>query len=156
MMDLVILALAAFYFGRHFDQLDFDFSQNQENSEDELPDTIPAKFTEWTLMQEANDAKYPTDTYSLYERKYVQGDVILFTQYKIEKNGSVFRSGYREYEEAAAVYEDSIRPRTPEEQARFDEIAAAKEQETSQNQEKPAFQNPIDLSDRSRQSGGVM
>jgi len=156
MMDLVILALAAFYFGRHFDQLDFDFSQNQENPDDELPDTIPAKFTEWALMQEANDAKYPTDTYSLYERKYVQGDEILFTQYKIEKNGSTWKSGYRSYEEAAAVYEDSIRPRTPEEQARFDEVAAAKEQETSQNQEKPVYQNPIDLSDRSRQNGGVM
>ena len=180
MMDLVILGLAAFFFGRHFDQLDLDFSQNQENPDEESPSTIPAKFTEWTLVQEAQDAKSDgTVTYSLYERRYVQGDRLLFTQYKIEKNGSLFRSGYRDYPTAIEEFNEMIRPRTPEEQAQFEETLARKNFKvhtmysprgqavtvTSYDQhlalesqgythEPPA--NTMNLIDRGRQKGGVM
>ena len=111
------------------------------------------------MIQEAQDAKYPTDTVSLYVRSYVQGNETIFEQFKIERNGSVVRSGYRDYNTALAEFQELIRPRTPEEQARFDEVAAAKETADAAveqpKKERQQQDTPLTF-DRGQQSGGVM
>ncbi len=160
MMDLVILGVFAFWLGKNFDGFDFDFSQNQEEELEPTQNQDPARFTEWEKRRQEVDPKYPADTYSLWARQYKQiqegQDVVLFEQYQIRKNDSVFRSGYRDLSEAVSQYEEMIRPRTAEEQARFDEIAAAKEAENSQNQEKerPPAQ-PLTFDDYSKSRGGA-
>ncbi len=108
MMDLVILGIFAFWIGKNFDGFDFDFSQNQDSTTENPPENVPAKFTDWTMIREPPN-RYGTPC-SLWERFYKQGDVILFSQYQIRQNGKVFRSGYRDEEEALAEFEKTVRP----------------------------------------------
>jgi len=159
MMDLVILGVFAFWLGKNFDGFDLDFSQNQDGELEPNQNQDPARFTEWEERRKQIDPKYPADTYSLWARKYMQiqdgQDIVLFEQYQIRKNGTVFRSGYRDLAEAISQFDEMVRPRTPEEQARFDEIAAAKEAENSQNQEKERPPSQPLFEDYSASKGGV-
>lgn len=124
MMDLVILGIFAFWIGKNFDGFDLDFSQNQDSTTEEPSENIPAKFTEWTMIREQPN-RYGT-TCSLWERQYRQGDVILWSQYQIRVDGQVFRSGYRDEQEALAEWEKTVRPYRDGELEDLKEIDAQK------------------------------
>tara|TARA_R100000353_G_scaffold175264_1_gene145156 strand:+ start:1202 stop:1705 length:504 start_codon:yes stop_codon:yes gene_type:complete len=140
MMDLVLLGLFAFWLGKNIDGFDFDFSQNQEEPRQ---DKENAAFSEWVLIREQEDAKSQgTITYRLESRNWVddggRGEV-LWTQYRILKNGEVFRrySSDSSLEEVEAAFNEMVRPRTEEEQQAFDERLREKEEaNASQNQQK--------------------
>lgn len=125
MMDLVILGIFAFWVGKNFDGFDLDFSQNQDSTTENPPENVPAKFTDWAMIREQLD-RFGT-TCSLWERQYKQGDEILWNQYQIRVDGQVFRSGYRDEEEALAEFEKTVRP------FRDGELEEAKELDARKN-----------------------
>ena len=159
MMDLVILGLFAFWVGKNLDS--FDFSQNPQEP---TQDKENAAFTNWVLVREQVDAKSQGNViYRLESRTWSddggRGEV-LFTQYRILKNGEVFRSygSDSSLEEAQAAFNEMVRPRTEEEQEAFEERLREKEEaNTSQNQEKEREQSPpMNLNDPAKSRSGVM
>lgn len=164
MMDLVLLGLFAFWLGKNIDGFDFDFSQNPQELEPTL-EQDPAVWSNWVVLREEVDAKYPDTTYRLEKRTYSQNQsgelVILITQYRILENGEVFRTygNTTSITEVQQVFREMIRPRTEAEQAEFERRQREKaEANASQNQQKEREQSPpLNLNDPSKsRNGGVM
>tara|TARA_Y100001973_G_C5198640_1_gene336050 strand:+ start:2430 stop:2894 length:465 start_codon:yes stop_codon:yes gene_type:complete len=140
MMDLVLVGLFALWLGRN---MEFDFSQNRPITPELPPETIPAKFTEWSLVREQND-RFGIPC-SLWKRQYKQGEEVLFEQFQIRRDGQVLRSGYRNEEEAFAEFEKTVRPFRDGELEDLEEKARQKEEEMNPPQEQPKEREPTPL-----------